>query len=225
MKPSFSFTASAFVALINVGYSLAQTPQGFSPPVNETLSIAFDRANITAGAPVPLELTQLSPTVILPELPVNSSALLLMVDLDAPGGINNHTFSPFLHWMIPLPAGSTRVSKNETSVKAVAPYIGPAPPVGTGKHRYVVLLLSVPSPVFEWPEGFPLFDSTKMQSRVLFDVKKFDKAGQFQPLAANWFTSENITTIHTSSASRVPNGSTSTSIGMWASIALALAYM
>lgn len=163
----------------------------------------------------------------LSKLSTNSSSsyVLLMVDLDAPGGITNHTFSPFLHWLIPVSAASSEIPKGETSATPVAPYIGPAPPVGTGKHRYVFLLLSVPSPVFQWPESFPAFDAAKVESRILFDVEKFARAGGFQPVAANWFTTENITAVYTAGAPNSAKGFASAILGAGALLALVLTYI
>jgi len=122
-----------------------------------------------------------------------------MVDLDAPGGSTNNTLSPFLHWLAPVSAASSKILSGQNSTSVVAPYISPAPGAGTGMHRYVVVLLSVPSPVFWWPSSFPNFNASNEESRFLFDVEKFATAGGYQPVAANWFTTENMTTV-------TPNG-------------------
>lgn len=154
-----------------------------------------------------------------------------MVDLDAPGGITNTSFSPFLHWLTPVSASSSEILSGQNSTSAVAPYIGPAPPAGNGMHRYVVLLLSVPGVVFQWPSNFPAFDANNEESRVVFDVEKFAIAGRFQPVAANWFTTENKTTGNTTV---VPSTgiSTSTNVGfpfailsVVALVSLALVFM
>jgi hypothetical protein len=122
-----------------------------------------------------------------------------MVDLDAPGGITNNTLSPFLHWLTPVSATTSEILSGQNSTSAVAPYISPAPGAGTGIHRYVIVLLSVPSSVFRWPSSFPALNASSEESRLRFDVEKFATAGNLQPVAANWFTTENKTAM-------TPNG-------------------
>ncbi|KAH8898787.1 PEBP-like protein [Thozetella sp. PMI_491] len=211
MIASYSLAASAVVALSNVSYVLGQTPSGFSPSINKTLAVSFGGTPITTGGSVALDLTQASPAVTLPKLSTNSSSyVLLMIDLDAPGGITgtDHSYAPFLHWLTASTAASTELPANETSTSDVAPYVGPAPPTGTGKHRYVFLLFSAPTSPFQWPSSVPTFDATKLESRIQFAVDNLATAGQLQLVAANWFTTENVTADATTGGSTSKNTST-----------------
>lgn len=126
-----------------------------------------------------------NPMVELPD--TDASHVLVMVDIDAPGGPESNNLSPLLHWLIATPSGLEELSEDQDGINATVPYSGPAPPEGSGPHRYVILELENPSSQFEIPSGFPeSFDSRL--SRVRFDVEEFIEAGDFSLLSATWFT-------------------------------------
>ena len=128
-----------------------------------------------------------------------------MVDLDAPSGSSNNSLSPLLHWLTPLPAGSTSLPGNQsqTSPQAAAPYAGPQQPPGSGRHRYVTILLSNPAMNFTWPAKWQGFNPAAIEDRFVFNVKEFVDEGGYRVLGANWFTTENITSVGDSGAGRV----------------------
>jgi hypothetical protein len=126
-----------------------------------------------------------------------------MVDLDAPGGSSNNSISPLLHWLVALPTGLSELANNQSAVSAVAPYIGPAPTTGSGKHRYVVLLFSDPGPIVQLPSQFQEFDPVNISDRYVFNISGFAAEGAFRLVAANWFTTESLSAVEAGAAARV----------------------
>jgi hypothetical protein len=106
----------------------------------------------------------------------------LILDLDAPFGSPNRSYSPILHYLAITPSAS-----NGT---AIASYIPPKPPVGSPDHRYVVLgyTFSSDAPVpFVLPKEFEKIKGG-IEGRVLFDLAGFVEAAKLEKLvAANWF--------------------------------------
>ncbi|KAH7320619.1 phosphatidylethanolamine-binding protein [Stachybotrys elegans] len=198
MMLQFVRLASVAALLVQFGQSGAQSPPGFSPQTNNTVSIRYVESPVTTGSPIPLADVRTSPAVQLSQS--NSSHIVLMVDLDAPRGPSNSTWSPILHWLIAVPAGQSQLSENQTLVSATAAYFAPAPPEGTGPHRYVVLELENPSGSFEIPSGFPTAYQT-VESRLRFNVSRFVQEGDFRLVGANWFTVEYSNTTTPPSAS------------------------
>lgn len=133
--------------------------------------------------------TQTPPNIDLGGYSTNGSHLIMMLDLDAPDAVNN-SYSPALHWLLPVPLG-----KDESTSTAVAPYIGPEPGAGTGPHRYVLLLFTDPSSTFTLPPSFAnlTFNSSVTPDRLVFGVEKFVREGNFTIEAANYFTTKNTT--------------------------------
>jgi hypothetical protein len=111
-----------------------------------------------------------------------------MIDLDAPGGPNNNSLSPLLHWLITLSPESMGLP--DAANMTVAPYAAPAPPPGSGKHRYTILLLSYAGTVFRIPPTFQGFNTSRIEDRFTFPVSRFIQDGGFELLAATWFTTE-----------------------------------
>ncbi|KAJ3039260.1 hypothetical protein HK097_002888 [Rhizophlyctis rosea] len=58
--------------------------------------------------------------------------------------------------------------------------MGPAPPKGTGPHRYVLVLLRQPTTK-------PLDVHSSSNNRAKFDVSAFAKQHDLTPVSANWF--------------------------------------
>jgi phosphatidylethanolamine-binding protein (PEBP) family uncharacterized protein len=134
------------------------------------------------------------PALSFPGTKSDSAYVLLMVDLDAPNHANP-IYGPFLHWLVAIPAGQSGLSgsKDDDDESTVAPYVAPNPPLGSGKHRYVFLLMENSSAVFEMPPAFRDLEPSNLMSRTVFDVAKFVADGGFRPVAANWFTTEKPT--------------------------------
>ncbi|KAH8646106.1 phosphatidylethanolamine-binding protein [Xylariales sp. PMI_506] len=207
MKFSTAQVVQTLAILSNAGQSLAQTPPGFSIATNNTLTAMFGNTSISNGNTIPIPNTAASPAITLPSASTkgNSSHVVFMLDLDAPNA------SPLLHWLIALPAGTSKLSSNDTSaaLNDVAPYIGPAPPPGTGKHRYVLLLFSNPSASFQLPSAYADFDPSVITDRILFDIQGVVTDEKLTLLAANWFTAENTTSTASTTASKTAAGAAS----------------
>ncbi|KAI9172712.1 hypothetical protein HJFPF1_02224 [Paramyrothecium foliicola] len=179
--------ACALAMLMHAGLALAQTPDGFSPRTGNPIPIIYSGSAIDAGSPVPISTVGGSPAIRLS--PTNTSNVIVMFDIDAPFGPTNNTFSPILHWIVAVPAGTTTLAENQTSINATVPYLPPNPPAGSVPHRYIILELRNPNTNFEMPAGFPeTFEAP--ESRIRFNVSGFIEAGGFQLSSATWFTVE-----------------------------------
>ncbi|VUC23455.1 unnamed protein product [Clonostachys rosea] len=198
---------STVASLAIVGPAVAQTPPGFSPATTKTFTVKFGSTAVTGGNAVKLEDTAVAPTIDFGDVSDNSAHVVTMLDLDAPMGDADRSYSPLLHWLASIPAGG----KSSATAKDVAPYAGPQPPVGYGPHRYVLLLLTDPSADFHLPPGFENQTYSDVTSRLAFPLDKFLAAGNFQVTAANWFTTENTTATSTNSTGPTNSSTTSTS--------------
>ncbi|CAG9988327.1 unnamed protein product [Clonostachys byssicola] len=198
---------STVASLAIVTPTLAQTPPGFSPATTKTFTVKFGNTAVTAGNAIKLQDTAVAPSVDFGDVSGGSAHVVAMLDLDAPMGDADRSYSPLLHWMASIPSGD----KSSATAKDVAPYAGPQPPVGYGPHRYVLLLLTDPSAEFHLPSGFENQTYADVTSRLQFPLEKFLAAGNFQVTAANWFTTENITTTPTNSTGPSNSSSPSTS--------------
>lgn len=118
----------------------------------------------------------------------SSTYIVVMLDLDAPFP-SLGVLGPILHWIQPgFKAGPDNVLTSDAPF--VANYIGPAPPPGSGPHRYSFYL-------FEQPEDF---DGNKYAPaggkplsnwfRMRYDLDNWQKTAKLgEPLAANYFLS------------------------------------
>jgi phosphatidylethanolamine-binding protein len=76
----------------------------------------------------------------------------------------------YIHWLIEIPPGA-----RSATGRVVVPYMGPAPPPGTGQHRYYFA-------VFEGKAG------TLPTARAGFDPRAWQKENNLRWLAWNGFT-------------------------------------
>jgi phosphatidylethanolamine-binding protein len=152
-----------------------------------------------------------------------------MADLDAPSA-SNSSLSPLIHWLVQLPRDTTTtISINDSIVS----YGRPSPPPGSGRHRYTLLLLSSPQPTFSWPEGAREIRANVSTDRLGYDIEGFVRAGGYEVVAGNYFTTDNTTAAvptATPSPTAVPAGAASVMAGsaVWGVggvVALALAYL
>ncbi|KAF4972942.1 hypothetical protein FZEAL_9472 [Fusarium zealandicum] len=190
------------LVVLLTGGALAQTPPGFSPATNISLTVKYDDINVSKGNLVPINKAAMSPSLGFTSMSKNASHFVVMVDLDAPNGTDSNSYAPFLHWSTFIPFGLDRLPGNASNMSDFAPYFGPAPPPGTGPHRYAVLLWSSQNKTFQVPPSFQSFNASDITSRIKFDVQRFAHEGQMELAAANWFTSENETAALTNTASR-----------------------
>jgi hypothetical protein len=135
------------------------------------------------------------------------SHVVVLVDLDAPNGTHDHPYAPFLHWVTFLPFGEETSPGNASNMSDFAPYFGPAPPSGTGSHRYTVLLFTSENTTLQVPPSFrSLKPATNISDRITFELDKFAEEGKLELVAANWFTSENETSTNENKTTVVTNG-------------------
>ncbi|UKZ68647.1 uncharacterized protein TrAtP1_009672 [Trichoderma atroviride] len=195
--------AAALSLICNTSQSCAQTPPGFSPATNKSLGATFAGTNAALGGSVPLSETKIPPLITAVEpLNTSSSHIVMMVDLDTPGGASNRSLAPYLHWLFTVPKGVTQLS-NETNSTSIAQYVAPGPHVGDGPHRYVILLFVNPSSSFTMPASFRNRNLTDLYGRVIFDVNKFATEGHFDVVAATWFETERKTVVPITSAANL----------------------
>nr|POF23926.1 protein d1 [Quercus suber] len=119
--------------------------------------------------------------------------LAICLDIDAPFQ-SLPILGPILHWIQPGLISSAGVDGSATltasGVPAVADYIGPAPPPGSGPHRYVFFLYEQPADfdAKKWApaDGKPL----PTYKRMWYSLANFEKEAKLGPvIAANYFTS------------------------------------
>jgi phosphatidylethanolamine-binding protein (PEBP) family uncharacterized protein len=115
--------------------------------------------------------------------------IVIALDIDAPFQ-SLPILGPILHWIQGGYTSSTGDNKLSTSEAFVANYIGPAPPPGSGPHRYCFF-------VYEQPAGFDakkyapangakLGNGARMWASLDDKVKEF---GLGELVAFNYFTS------------------------------------
>ncbi|CAL7938127.1 unnamed protein product [Xylocopa violacea] len=107
---------------------------------------------------------------------------LVMTDPDAPTGKGYNR--EFKHWLV-----GNIPEENIAKGEVLAEYVGPAPPKGTGKHRYVFL-------VYKQNQGSITFDERRLSNRdgprrKRFNIKKFAEKYDLEgPIAGNFMRVE-----------------------------------
>jgi phosphatidylethanolamine-binding protein (PEBP) family uncharacterized protein len=206
------YTSALIASLIRI--AVAQTPFGFSPATNQTLSVSYGNNTVSpAGELLPragknrssqnfhsetqfnktclcVELAA-APTIVTSVFPTTGKAVLFLIDLDVP---RNGTRVNLLHWFAPDVLQPASGGPLTVLITSGAPYLQPNPPVGDSPHRYVFLLYSQPSN-FTVPTAFANINPpTNTTARVGFNLTNFVKAaGLSIPLAANFITVQNTT--------------------------------
>ena len=122
------------------------------------------------------------------------SYIVIGLDIDAPFQ-SLPVLSPILHWIQPglkperTSDGTASLTASDTPF--VVNYIGPAPPPGSGAHRYVFLLYEQPAG-FDGKKHAPA-GGAKMGNwpRMRYDLGAFEKEAKLGPvIAANYFWSK-----------------------------------
>ena len=120
-----------------------------------------------------------------------------MVDPDAPSS-QNPNVSQILHWLQPNVTFSPSASYTATFGTTVVPYAPPAPPLGSGFHRYILLLFSQPAN-FVIPQAFQAYNAT---NRAKFNATTFASIGGLgAPVEANYFRTQNTTATASATSS------------------------
>ncbi|XP_040575875.1 protein D2-like isoform X2 [Lepeophtheirus salmonis] len=142
------------------------------------LIINYKTNEVKTGKNYSLASTQETPLIKLEHLLEDGQKyVLIMIDPDAPSKINPK-FRSYLHWVITDLDLEKMKSKNE-----IIKYIGPAPPKGSGPHRYVFLL-------YEQPTSIQIKNFDQI-IRSNFDVGKFTHDNNLHLVAGNYYIAEN----------------------------------
>ncbi|KAJ8606773.1 hypothetical protein MRB53_040699 [Persea americana] len=150
------------------------------------LEVAYDGNAITTGQ----YIGRAECSSIAFDVPDRTAKYIVVaLDLDAP--FQSFTvLGPILHWIQPgfRAAPDGRLTSSEPFV---AKYIGPAPPPGSGPHRYTFYLFVQPKDFdgkkYAPADGKPL--STWLRMRWFDRDAWIRKVGAAVPIAANYFTS------------------------------------
>jgi len=115
---------------------------------------------------------------------------LMLLDPDAPSHAEPK-WKHFCHWLVVnIPGTGTRSKDNIAKGSTICPYMGPAPPKGTGLHRYVFI-------IYEHDAAQDSFKITGFgkdpESRKSFHHEQWLKdniPGESRLYAANFFSSQ-----------------------------------
>ncbi|CEQ40929.1 SPOSA6832_02587, partial [Sporobolomyces salmonicolor] len=158
-------------------------PETFRPKVY--LEAEFLKSNVTVhfGNEVAIEDAQAPPVVEFTAKPVLYT--LLVLDPDAPSRSTPY-WSPFLHYA--LPGLKPKHGKVEMTSDALVEWTPPAPPAGSGPHRYVYLLYLQPTLSVSLPASRPSVNTT--EDRMSFPHEDFIKENKLKLVGANYMISE-----------------------------------
>ncbi|KAI9252927.1 phosphatidylethanolamine-binding protein [Phascolomyces articulosus] len=164
---------------MSMAFKKAQlTPQNFTPTIMLDIKYENDQ-DVALGNELSLQDTVNPPEVFF--LPADESGFytLMMVDPDAPSAQDNHN-GPFRHWIVTnIPGSSSQI--NGTTATQLSSYYKPAPPSGTGPHRYIFLL-------YKQQLGELQKNTTMIQeSRARFDFQQFATQNQLLLVGVNFF--------------------------------------
>ncbi|CAF0967456.1 unnamed protein product [Rotaria sordida] len=123
------------------------------------------------------EETQSQPKVEVENIDNTSYRTLIMVDPDAPNR-DDPVKGPVLHWLV-----ANFQHNNLTDGHTLYSYNGPAPPAGSGTHRYIFLLYQS---IDKIPEK--KFESTQ---RLRFPLQQYVTDNRLGLLDATYFTVNN----------------------------------
>lgn len=128
---------------------------------------------LTMGEEVKARLTARAPEVRFSPARKHGWYTLVMFDADPASGGAAHC-----HWLVMNIPGTWDLSQGTT----IVPYAGCGPPIGTGKHRYVLAVLRQPSPD-------PVQRGDIRISRRHFDYRRFTAEHKLgNALAVSFFT-------------------------------------
>lgn len=158
------------------------------------LSAEYSKAEpVAMGNQLTIKGTQSKPTVhFAPEraaLKPSDLLTLVVTDPDAPSRTEKK-WSEFCHYV----ESDIKISETEGGIlengKVLQSYVGPAPPPGTGPHRYVFLL-------YRQPVGVTASKLTEIKGRPNWGygtpatgVEKWATENNLEPLGANFFFAE-----------------------------------
>ncbi|KAG0022724.1 hypothetical protein BGZ81_008389 [Podila clonocystis] len=154
------------------------------------LVVSYDNGKeVALGNKLAVADTQHPPRVSFQSDSPNDKYTLIMTDPDAPSR-SNPKFREWRHWVVSNISGSTSLTDfqpaNLSQGTVLTPYMGPAPPGGSGPHRYVFLLYKQVGGANVAALSTPLGDN-----RQSFKAKQFSGQAHLELVGANYFFAEN----------------------------------
>ncbi|KAK3619079.1 hypothetical protein LTR56_018846 [Elasticomyces elasticus] len=134
---------------------------------------------------------QSAPTLSLPN--ANGTYLAVCLDMDAPF-LSVPILGPIAHWIQPDYKPDTTSTADTLTCESgshIIDYIGPAPPPGSGPHRYCFFLYEQPADFDarkhrSMPEG----QQVGVRKRMFYSLDAFERQAKLGPIVAcNYFTS------------------------------------
>ncbi|KAH3759685.1 protein D2 [Pelomyxa schiedti] len=152
-----------------LGSEMADVIQPFEPVVE--LGVTYGGVAVSMNNLTPPQAAAAPKVSWAPESP-STLYTLVMTDPDAPSRASPK-FREWRHWVVVNIPGS-----DLSAGKTLASYMGPAPPPGTGPHRYIFLLFRQNKPVTASPFG---------DNRGAWKVNGFASANGLVPVGCTMF--------------------------------------
>ncbi|ORY95615.1 phosphatidylethanolamine-binding protein [Syncephalastrum racemosum] len=156
-------------------------PRDFNPQVMVQVQYPGSGDEVAMGNTLEIGKTQEVPRVMFIPTDDNTQYTLLLVDPDAPSK-SDPKFGPYRHWVVGNIPGSTGLVETNTA-NELTPYMGPAPPPGSGPHRYIFLL-------YRQTREQHSFTPLNVQDRSKFSFSNFAQENQLELIGANFFYAE-----------------------------------
>jgi len=167
---------------IETGFALIKNDE------SKILDVTVGKHQVKPGMQIPKAEAQETPQVSFKSTS-GTSYIVISLDIDAPFP-SWDGLGPILHWNQSGFKSDPATGKLTTAAPFVANWIGPAPPPGSGPHRYIFLLYDEPAGFdpkkYAPPEGKKLGN----WNRIRYNLGAFEKEVKLGPvLAFNYFRS------------------------------------
>ncbi|KAF9142281.1 hypothetical protein BGX30_002989 [Mortierella sp. GBA39] len=142
---------------------------------------------VALGNTLSVQETQQAPQVSFQAESPSDQYTLIMTDPDAPSR-KDPTMREYRHWVVANISGTSDFQPaNVAQGAVVSPYMGPAPPAGSGPHRYIFLLYKqTPS------TNISALTTPLAPQRQGFKAKQFSSHAHLELVGANYFFAENL---------------------------------
>ncbi|KAF9916232.1 hypothetical protein BX616_004281 [Lobosporangium transversale] len=144
-----------------------------------------DGLEVALGNTLPVKDTQNPPQISFQVENPDDKYTLILTDPDAPSRANPKN-REFRHWTVTNISGASDFQPADVSQgNVLTEYMGPAPPAGSGPHRYIFLLFKQTSSSDASALTTPLTDRPK------FNTKEFTSQAGLELVGANYYFAEN----------------------------------
>ncbi|KAI8337682.1 phosphatidylethanolamine-binding protein [Chlamydoabsidia padenii] len=152
--------------------------EGFHPET--ILMVKYGDQDVEMGNHLTTTQTSEAPQVQFFPGDEDAEYTLFLVDPDAPSRSDPKN-GPWRHWVVTNIPGGQQAQVNASSTQ-LTNYMGPAPPPGSGDHRYIFLL-------YKQANKNNSFEALAqgVQDRRTFDFKQYAATNQLELVAANFF--------------------------------------